>query len=244
MQDWARVGKIPWYHCGDSRQIDGSQTGLLWEEFHDFVAVTASYLCASQWRASPSHELTAYILHCMYFSHLPHFSAVPLYIFAQFLSPSPFSLSRPFSFILSPRFFSFFSFTLHIVLYLYTSYTTSITYSVYESDNLSLIITDKAVMTVYSRESSLPWYNSDMLCEAAALIVQVKRAMSNEQARSQRCNVSKDPGPWDPEACCLPLLAILAISIKYQSFSHSHLPKVKSSYFSRFSLRLRKWLNS
>ena len=157
MQDWARVGKIPWYRCGDSRRIDGSQTGLSWEEFRDFVAVTAGYLRASRRRPSPSHELTAYILHCTYFSHLPRFSAVPLYIFARFPSPSPFSLSRPFSFILSPRFFSFFSFTLRIVLYLNTSYTTSITYSVYESNSLSSIIADKAVMAVYSRESSLPW---------------------------------------------------------------------------------------
>ena len=151
MQDWARVGKIPWYRCGDSRRIDGSQAGLSCEKFRDFVAVTVGYLLPSRRRPSPSHELTAYILHCTYFS------AVPLHISTWFPSPSPFSLSRPFSFILSPRFFSFFSFTLRIVLYLYTSYTTSINYLVYESNNLSSIITDKTVMAVYSRESSLPW---------------------------------------------------------------------------------------
>ena len=123
------MGKIPWYRCGDSRRIDG----LLWEKFRDFVAV----LLPSRRRPPPSHELTAYILHCTYFSHLPRFSAVPLHISARFPSPSPFSISRPFSFILSPRFFSFFSFTLRIVLYLYTSYTTSITYLVYESNSLS-----------------------------------------------------------------------------------------------------------
>ena len=153
MQDWARVGKIPWYRYGDSRRIDGSQSIV--GKFRDFVTVTAGYL-PSRRRPSPSHEPTAYILHCTYFSHLPRFSAVPLHISAWFPSPSPFSLSRPFSFILSPRFFSFFSFTL-IVLYLYTSYTTFITYLVYESNNLSSIITDKAVMAVYSRESSFPW---------------------------------------------------------------------------------------
>ena len=157
MQDWARVGKILWYRCSDSQQIDGSQAGLSWEKSHDFVRVTADYLLASWHFSSPSHELTAYILLCTYFSHLPCFFAIPLHISARFPSPSPFSLSRLFSFILSPCFFSFFPFTLCIVLYLYTAYTTSITYLVYESNNLSLIITDKAVMAVYSRESSLPW---------------------------------------------------------------------------------------